>query len=241
VSLSAGRLHQVVRVFGDRVWFQTMGHAAISDPIPFVEMPLVYERAFGGGDLAIENPAARPRDPRNPVGAGFTSRVEPERVEAVRLPNLEDPAALVSSPGDRPAPTGFGFIGRDWLPRRAFAGTYDEAWQRDRMPFLPADFDERYFNAAHPSLTSSRPFAGGEPVLVTHVSEVGDLRFQVPAAAPSITARIRRATVDLPAALDTLLIEPDARRVVLTWRATAPCPRSFLYIERVRIAEKRAA
>jgi hypothetical protein len=241
VSLSAGRLRKVVRVFGDRVWFRMMGGLAISDPIAFARMPLVYERAFGGADLAVEDAAARPRDPRNPVGAGYTSAVEAERVEGVRLPNLEDPGALIAAPGDRPAPAGFGFIGRDWLPRRALAGTYDDAWQAERMPFLPADFDERYFNAAPPGLTSPRPFRGGEPVLVTNASESGDLKFQVPSTTLEVTARIRRVAVDIPAALDTVLIEPDAQRVVLTWRATAPCPRSFLYIERVRIAEKRAA
>jgi hypothetical protein len=205
-------------------------------------MPLVYERAFGGGDLAVPDPAARPRDPRNPVGAGFTSHVEPARVEGVRLPNLEDPGALIASPADRPAPAGFGFIARDWLPRRTFAGTYDDAWRADRMPLLPADFDPRFFfRAAHPSLTSPRPFRGGEPVAVTNVADSGELRFQVPATAIEVTARIRRVAVDIPATLDTLLIEPDAERVVVTWRATAPCPRSFLYIERVRVAEKRAA
>jgi hypothetical protein len=241
VSLDVGRLHKVVRIWGDRAWFRTVGGAAMSDPIPFSRMPLVYERAFGGGDLAVADPAARPRDPRNPVGVGFTSAAEPERVDGVRLPNLEDPEALIASPADRPAPAGFGFIGRDWLPRRTFAGTYDEAWQRERMPLLPADFDERYFSAAHPSLWSPRPLRGGEPVVVTGVSETGELRFQVPATTPAISAQIRREAVDLPAALDTLLIEPDAQRVVVTWRATAPCPRSFLYVEHVRIAEGRAA
>jgi hypothetical protein len=241
VSLAVGRLRKVVRVFGDRAWWRTVGGAAISDPIKFARMPLVYERAFGGGDLAVEDPDARPRDPRNPVGVGFTSATDPERIEGVFLPNLEDPEAIITSPHARPAPAGFGFIGRDWLPRRAFAGTYDEAWRHDRAPLLPADFDERYFNAAHPSLTSPRPLRGGEAVALSNASESGDLRFQVPASAIAITARIRRAPVDLPAALDTLLIEPDAHRVVVTWRATAPCPRSFLYIEHVRIAEKRAA
>jgi hypothetical protein len=241
VSLAVGRLRKVVRVFGDRVWFTTVGGPAISAPIPFARMPLVYERAFGGGDLAVADPAARPRDPRNPVGVGFTSATDPTRVDGVRLPNLEDPEALIASPGDRPAPAGLGFVGRDWLPRCAFAGTYDEAWQRDRMPLLPADFDDRYWSAASPGLWSPRPLRGGEAVAVSNVTESGDLRFLVPAVALEMTARIRREAVDLPAALDTLLIEPDAQRVVLTWRATAPCPRSFLYVEQVRIAEKRAA
>ncbi len=241
VSLSVGPVRKIVRVSGDRVWFRSLGGLAISDPIPFTRMPLVYERAFGGGDLAILDEAARPRDPRNPLGVGFTSAVEPEQIEGVRLPNLEDPGSRIAAPTDRPPVAGFGVIGRDWLPRRAFAGTYDDAWQADRFPFLPADFDDRFFNGAHPALVSARPFKGGEAVHVTNVTEAGELGFRLPSAPPGVALSIRRVVTDPVPALDTVLIEPDLRRVVLTWRVTVPCPRLFLYIDHVRISEKRAA
>jgi len=35
--------------------------------------------------------------------------------------------------------------------------------------------------------------------------------------------------------LDTVFIDADARRLVLVWRATIPCPRLFLYIDCVRV------
>ena len=241
VSLSAGPVRKTVRVSGDRVWFRSLGGIAISDPIAFTKMPLVYERAFGGADRAVADEAARPRDPRNPLGVGFTSAAEPERIDGLRLPNLEDPEGPIKAPQDRPAIAGFGFIGRDWLPRRAFAGTYDDAWQAERFPFLPADFDDRFFNGAHPALVSARPFKGGETVHVTNVTESGEIGFRLPASTPEISMRIKGSVTEIPAGLDTVLIEPDLRRVVLTWRATAPCPRSFLFIEYVRVRERRAA
>ena len=102
VSLSVGPVRKIVRVTGDRVWFRSLGRISLSDPIAFTRMPLVYERSFGGGDLAITDEAARPRDPRNPLGVGFTSAAEPEQIEGVRLPNLEDPESRITAPSDRP-------------------------------------------------------------------------------------------------------------------------------------------
>ena len=241
VSLAVGPVRKVVHVSGDRVWFRSVGGIVASDPTPFTRLPLVYERAFGGGDLAVSGEAARPRDPRNPVGVGFTSATDPAQIEGVRLPNLEDPEGLIDAPADRPPIAGFGFLGRDWLPRRSLAGTYDDAWQAERFPFLPADFDERFFNGAHPGLISSRPLRGGEAVYATHVTESGEIGFHLPAAAPRVGISIRRVVTEHVTTLDTVLIEPDQRRVVLTWRLTVPCPRSFLYIDHVRVSEKRAA
>ena len=241
VSLSVGPVRKTVRITGDRVWFRSLGGVAVSDPIAFTRMPLVYERAFGGGDRAVLAEAARPRDPRNPLGVGFTSAAEPERIEGVRLPNLEDPESPIKTPADRPTIAGFGFIGRDWLPRRTFAGTYDDAWQAERFPFLPDDFDDRFFNGAHPALVSARPFKGGEAVHVTNVTESGEIGFRIPTSSPRVALSIRRTVTDHVPALDTVLIEPDLRRVVLTWRVTVPCPRLFLYIDQVQISEKRAA
>ena len=38
-----------------------------------------------------------------------------------------------------------------WLPRRAWAGTYDDAWRISRAPYLPADFDARFFQLYSPA------------------------------------------------------------------------------------------
>ena len=59
--------------------------------------------------------------------------------------------------------------------------------------------------------------------------------------APEVSASIRRVAASYPAVLDTVVIEPDERRVVLTWRATVSCPRAFLYIDWVSIAARSAA
>src|SRR5512132_4213531 len=47
VAVSVGPVRKVVRVFGDREC-KGLVDTHISEPAPFVRMPLVYERAFGG-------------------------------------------------------------------------------------------------------------------------------------------------------------------------------------------------
>src|SRR5262245_25241948 len=44
VEVRVGRLHSVVRVFGDRRWTKSLASWRMSDPEPFERMPLVYER-----------------------------------------------------------------------------------------------------------------------------------------------------------------------------------------------------
>jgi hypothetical protein len=237
VHLAVGPLRKSARVFGDRAWYRGLSGWAISDPVPFSRMPLVYERAFGGADLSDPDPAQHGWERRNPVGVGLAMSERPERLEGLPLPNLEDPAALVAAPLDRPAPAGFGFVARDWLPRLAYAGTYDARWQQERFPFLPEDFDERFHNSASADLTAARPLRGGEPVRVAGAAEGGDLRFRIPRRTLEITISIKGRAVARPPQLDTLLIEPDERRAVLTWRLTVPCPKSFLYIDWVRVRE----
>jgi hypothetical protein len=241
VRLAAGPLEKTVRVFGDRIWYRALGAWKISDPATFSRMPLVYERAFGGADQADPDPARHGFERRNPVGVGFAMSDAEERVEGQRLPNLEDPRALIQGPLDRPPPAGFGWVARDWMPRAGYAGTYDARWREERFPFLPEDFDERYFNSASAGLTAARPLRGGEPVRVAGAAEGGELHFRVPRRALSVTIAARGAAATHAPHLDTLLIEPDERRVTLTWRVTVPCPRRLLYIDHVTVREGGAA
>jgi hypothetical protein len=241
VSLAAGPLRKVVRVFGDRVWQRTLGAWSASSPQAFERMPLVYERAFGGTDTSDPDPARQPCEPRNPVGTGFLAEGRAARAEGLPLPNLEDPGSLLRAPGDAPAPAGFGFIGRSWAPRISFVGTYDERWRSDRCPLLPDDFDDRFHRAAHPDLAAPHHFRGGEPVIVTGASEDGEIRFDVPARAIAIAVRMKGEDHVHAAALDTILIEPDEQRVVLSWRVTFRCPRKFLYIDRITVTDGGSA
>ena len=231
VVLSVGPvLHRVV-VFGDRRWQTLLGIAGISRPEPFVEMPIVYERAFGGTDDSHENPRKHAWDPRNPVGTGF--RVH-RPLDGMPLPNIEDPAALISSRLSRPAPQGFGFIPGHWAPRSSFVGTYDERWQREQCPLLPEDFDPRYYQAAHPALICDRHLAGDEAVRIIGMSEEGELAFDLPGVGVGVTVHPRHGRPSRHvAALDTIILRPNERKLNLVWRCTIRCPRKVFDVESV--------
>jgi hypothetical protein len=238
----AGR-RKVVRAVGDRTWRGTVGGA--TPPAPFASMPLVYERAFGGGDQESSRAAGLANgrmasEERNPVGVGFRAVRRLRWGAGVRLPNLEDPQCPWRALGDRPPPAGFGFVAPSWQPRRGYAGTYDEAWVVNRAPFLPRDFDPRFANAASAGLTLEEGLRGGEPIALDGVSREGSLRSVVPALRPRVEVIIAGKREAPPAQLETLLLEPDQQRMSLTWRAALRCDKRALRIERIHIREEAA-
>lgn len=156
-----GRVKELV-VHGDRQWFTALGMRSASEPVPFTESPLIWERAFGGSDDSL-GPDRIEVELRNPVGVGFHPHRSRAAVAGLPAPNIE-------SPSDRHAPAGFGCIGRAWQPRVALAGTYDERWRREAAPYLPADFDSGYFQCA--PLDQQFPlFRGGEHIRCVNMAE----------------------------------------------------------------------
>lgn len=218
VELRVGRLAKEAAVFGDRVWFRAAGAISATRPRPFEKIPLVYERAFGGWDRSLADPLKHTFEPRNPVGTGFRGSGSFE--DGIRLPNIEDPRKLVDSLGDRPPPVGFGFVSPHWKPRAELAGTYDEGWSKSRAPLLPKDFDRRHLNAASPGLIAPGYLRGDERVAAVGVTPEGSLTFALPGAQPP-TVRVGLVGGEakvVPMNLDTVIIEPDDRRVMLLWR-----------------------
>jgi hypothetical protein len=218
VALRVGSITKDVLVFGDRLWFKTLGSVSMTKPVRFEKIPLIYERAFGGWDRDHADPRKHACEPRNPVGTGF--RGAGGFVEGIRLPNIEDPRAPIKGLGDRPAPAGFGFVSPHWQPRAALAGTFDDAWKKDRSPLLPKNFDRKHLNAASAGLIAPGYLRGDEKVASMGVSPEGPLSFSLPGiAAPAVQVTLANGPAKSVAmALDTVIIEPDDRRVVLLWR-----------------------
>jgi hypothetical protein len=223
VTIEVGPLRKKVRVFGDRVWqrFAGVGPLMKSTPVPFKRMPLIYERVFGGVDSRTAKGLKSKFDGRNPVGQGFQAGII--RKSGVPLPNLENPADLIVSPRQRPAPWGVGFVGRGWEPRRNFAGSCDKVWMKKRMPFLPENFDYRFFQGASTDLVSSTHFRGDEYVHLVNLTPEGVLDFHLPGLCMGLSILWRDRRQRCLAALDTVIIEPTQRRVILVWRRAFVC------------------
>jgi hypothetical protein len=230
VHLEVGPVHKIVRVFGERYWQANATGVSITSPEPFTAMPLVWERAFGGTEATEQGPDA---EPRNPVGRGFRSAHSERPLDGLPLPNLEDPFSPIESWKQRPAPVCFAPIAAHWQPRASWAGTYDERWQQDRAPYLPRDFDPRFFQVAPPGLVAP-PLRGGERVEVLGAHPWGRLSFALPTVQVGVTYQVNGSSQPRPARLDTVIIEPEAARVVLVWRSVLACDKQLLRVREVR-------
>jgi hypothetical protein len=219
VSLRVGPVQKQVRVSGERAWYRAAGKIGATRAAPFDKIPLTYERAFGGWDRGHADPDRHTCEPRNPVGVGY--RASGIFEEQLRLPNLEAPDQPLRALGDRPPPAAFGFVSPHWQPRAALAGAYDERWQKQRAPLLPEGFDRRHCNAASPGLIAPGYLRGDEPVTVTGATPGGGtLSFNLPGLPPPAVRVVLKAGAAqrLVTNLDTVIIEPDERRVLMLWR-----------------------
>lgn len=196
-------LDKRVLVSGNRRWSGDRWSKAE----PFARMELQYERAYGG---------ATPFCAENPVGVGAATNGEDHQ-----LPNLEYPNDRMTAKSSRPKPAGYGPIAPWWSPRTQFVGTYDETWLREQSPLLPHDFDDRFFQSAPldqqlPALTP------GMQVELTGMTTDDLWRFRLPEHAPEVRLLFSEQSRRLRLLPDTLLIEPDERRITLTARALLP-------------------
>jgi hypothetical protein len=135
VEARIGRIKKAIRVKGNRVWYEGLFGPAASSAQPITELPIIYERAYGGYDQTDPDPKKQRMDPRNPVGCGVVARSSHREGQA--LPNFEYPKGSLEKSG----PAGFGAIDSFWSPRRELSGTYDKAWEQSRRPLLPEDWD----------------------------------------------------------------------------------------------------
>jgi uncharacterized protein YjbI with pentapeptide repeats len=217
VELRVGPLVSSLVVLGPRRW---LSGGQPSEPEPFDRLPLRWEHAFGGPEVAA-----------NPVGVGAPP--------STSVPRIERPEKLLQRRGDRPPPAGFAAIPPAWAPRAAALGTYGAAWQEARWPFFPEDFDWSYWNAAPAELTVPW-LRGDEEYRVTSVRPSGgDLAGRLPGIWPRCFATREGGAlgVEVPLRLDTLVIDADRAQMILVWRGAieatsgAAAPRGLLVIE----------
>lgn len=179
---------------------------------------------------------------QNPVGRGFAERwyLNAARLACVPAPHIEAASQPIGRFGKECIPQGFGVVGRGWQPRLGLAGTYDQQWQEERHPNLPADFDFGYWNGA-PADQQVTPYLSGDEQIslfnlcpesagtVCDASGNTCLSFALPGHLPFVLARFQDGRIgELAAKLDTLIIDaaPDASdpekkiAVVCVWRAT---------------------
>ena len=209
---------KLVDVVGDRSWQPTLlrwepGPAAAIDAVP-----LTYDRAWGG-----------PAHAANPLGRGQVGDA---------MHNLEIPRAWVDSRSSPALPAGFGPLPSTWAQRKQWMGKYNARWIRDHWPWLPPDFDVRFFMAAPEDQWVEGYFRGDEPIVLEQmhpVHAVFSSRLPGVRARCFVSQRTGAGSAgrpghwgeevhfrEVPLHLDTVWIDADQEKLVLAWRGCLP-------------------
>lgn len=225
VGLKVGQWSKQFDVVGPREW-RVIGPAiAATRPYPFARQEFSYGTAFGGPDRTDPKDEAPPAYAANPVGLGYAAVRSQPALTGQPLPNTEEVGEPVTSPYGTYRPMALGPIGRGWPERLRHAGTYDQNWIDNVFPFLPADFDERYFQMAPEDQQIAFP-EPGTPVAMVNLTPSGREAFRLPdTALPIRIFRGRETCLAAAPRPDTLIFDPEARVFMLVWRVWVPMRR----------------
>jgi len=235
VGLRVDTMTKSFNVVGHRVWKPSVFGLTISSPTPFTIMPLSYNNAYGGVDKPDENESTHQWYQPNPVGIGYHPKSSEEILIGKKLPNTEEIGQTISSNNINYKPMAFGPIGRSWQQRIKWAGTYDQKWMDNKFPFLPDDFDDRYFQCA-PDDQQMDYLKGGEHVILVNLTPSGRTEFKLPALNDPFEVQYKNGdTIRIRGNVDTLVIEPDLGRFMLTMRASLQLRRNLHEISSVTL------
>jgi uncharacterized protein YjbI with pentapeptide repeats len=210
-------------VFGDRYWAGTASRereAAVptssraTEPVPFTEMPLRWERAFGGPTYA-----------KNPLGRGIERAETSDGIFRVPLPNVELPSKLVTSSSQRPEAAGFVPLDVSWPQRQSFAGSYGGRWLEEDFPGYARDTDPAFFSTAPADQRIDGFFRGDEEYILENVHPTRSvLRGRLPGAAARVLVRRKSCqdVEDVKMRLDTVVFLPGQEIGILVFRGTTP-------------------
>jgi hypothetical protein len=248
-GVQVGTQKKILSIVGDRhCHHREDGPPDFSDPLPFTEMELRYDRAYGGRDDK-SLPDIPFIYPRNFMGRGVVLRNVRDAVELLPLPNLEDPQdrltperLFIGEPERwhlQPLPQGFGWRQREWYPRSALLGSYPPFLDpgtttiEERMGLLPRDhvalakqsrlkpLEAQFANGASFGL-SFESLDGREEVTLGGLTPDGLLRFSLPDDPVRIGLDIGAGMRELPVRLHTACIRPDDGELDLIWRGALP-------------------
>lgn len=152
-SLSINGRDAEFLVIGKRnVYLDSTGRIQFTPPEYVHEVPLRYDYAYGGKDLAAEEKLEQPPDeilrtlppdsdwkegnpfryPRNPCGKGYIVEFKKSSLEQLELPNLEDPIERLTPDNlvlmrperwiNMPVPRCTDWVNPIWFPRLAYFG-----------------------------------------------------------------------------------------------------------------------
>ncbi|RDJ21038.1 DUF2169 domain-containing protein [Bosea caraganae] len=215
-GLTIGPISKHLRVFGDRVWLRDpQGQFMIEGPAPFIQMPLRWERAFGGLNL-----------PENPMGRGIEPWTAEDGRKFLYLANIESPDLPIRGHDHLLPPACFAPISPNWQPRFGREGTRDQHWATFVAPLRPRDHDPRAAQAApDDQCLKSGYWTGDERIELTNMHP-DHASFTTALPGKRLRCFIEALTGEgeklkfgeVPLDLDTVHIDMTSERLQLIWR-----------------------
>lgn len=159
------KLSQVIIATGDR-WVEKKHSLKLTEPEPFTEMPIRYDKAYGGTDEIAEKKYSDPNKIeliqeicgddedrevseysyfRNPSGKGYL--IDIDGANELQFPNLEFQndrlsigrlVAPLNKWGERPYPACFDWFPHAWFPRCAFFCDFPETYN-GKIPYTEVE------------------------------------------------------------------------------------------------------
>jgi hypothetical protein len=241
-GLSVGPVTKNLRVYGEREWKQVLaveekgflGHRLetrrtgwkMGEPRAEPYVVLSWEKAFGG-KIPSAPGAGLERNLSNPNGRGIVNEMVTAEIETVPAPQIEAIDRPVTDWRKQYEPENIAPIPPFWRQRQRLAGTYDDDWLKKRHPLLPADFDFRFWQCAHPDLISEPWLNGDEEFELRNLLY---LHRRINGTLPGVRLRMQLPRGEAMGVTDFVLdgvhfdMRPGVGRVFLTWRAGFPWP-----------------
>lgn len=237
VSFQVGSMKKSFHVVGDRIWKRKLFWIRPTSPKPFTIMPISYDRAFGGTDIHPKNPEKIKTYLKNPIGIGYYPLTKRKALIGKPLSNTEKFGQKVKKVKGKYQPMSFGPISRNFESRFPYAGTYDKDWLDCRAPFFPDNFDYRYFQSA--PLDQQIPYPlGKEEIALLNLTPDKISKFCLPQMTmPILFIPFQGKAKVIKAVIDTIVLEPDEGRFMLTWRVSLPLQRNMFEMERVVVGK----
>ena len=238
-GIRLGPVRKMLHLHGPRRWHKNWLGWKVGPATPVTQVLLDYRLAYGG---SVQIPAKLCADGQigwvnhdsNPAGCGWLpdskalkalSKPARQYVEAwlggqtsLQAPQILAVNCALGDPQQPLASLGLSPTARWWAPRVGLQGTYDDAWQAQRCPLLPHDFNASYYQSASPDMVARPHLVGNE--MATLIGLLGtDTHMQLPGWHLLAAAHYTSGEHSISQlVLDTVRFDLDSRQASLVWR-----------------------
>ncbi|MBK8805065.1 MAG: DUF2169 domain-containing protein [Fibrobacteres bacterium] len=242
-GIQIGAFRKVVRVFGNRKIVPKTFGFEFSEPELFETMPMHFGKAYGGRFLSSKTQAEMVY-PRNPVGTGFLVDPTLEEIFKVRLPNLENPAQVLTPENlvlksldqwtNMPMPWALGYTNRNFHPRVTYAGLPPDLAPGAEISRLQTRAESEGMSGNSPTPVMNAEFHCGAPDGLKLPYLKGDedvalgymdpdhpiFKFPLPGKRPAVWMDVGMGREWMDTVLQSVIITKGNNQLSMVWRGS---------------------